>query len=44
MLRRRYGPLPSWVSPKLQQAAPDQLERWADRLFDVDSLEKALEE
>src|SRR5690606_15480228 len=30
-LQRRFGDLPSWVSARLNEAEPEQLERWAER-------------
>ncbi len=39
LLRRRFGELPAWVTPRLQQASPEQLERWAERLLEADDLE-----
>src|SRR5690554_4371571 len=42
-LRRRFGELPSWVTAKLSHAEPEQLERWAERLFEVESLESLFE-
>jgi len=38
LLQRRFGPLPDWVIPRLAAAAPAQLEDWAERLLDADSL------
>lgn len=37
-LRKRFGELPDWVSTRLQQATPEQLEHWGERLLEVDSL------
>jgi predicted transposase YdaD len=37
-LGKRFGELPEWVWPRLQQAQPEQLERWGERLLDADSL------
>jgi len=38
-LGRRFGPLPEWVEARLSQATTDQLEHWADRILDADSLD-----
>lgn len=38
-LRRRFGELPGWVTVRLQEASPEQLDQWADRLLEVDSLD-----
>jgi len=37
-LKRRFGPLPDWVAPRLAAASPAQLEQWADRLLEAESL------
>lgn len=39
-LAKRFGPLPAWASEKLQQANREQLDVWADRIFDAESLEQ----
>ncbi|MBK8971584.1 MAG: DUF4351 domain-containing protein [Hahellaceae bacterium] len=39
-LTKRFGSLPDWATEKLQQANREQLEVWADRIFDADSLEQ----
>lgn len=38
LLQRRFGPLPDWVAPRLAAASPAQLEYWAERLLEADSL------
>jgi hypothetical protein len=38
MLRQRFGELPDWVWPRLQQADTAQLERWGERVLNADSL------
>lgn len=43
-LARRFGPLPDWVEAKLAQASTDQLELWADRILDAESLEAVFRE
>lgn len=40
LLRKRFGELPEWVPTRLQQANPEQLERWGERLLGVDSLDR----
>ena len=42
-LQRRFGELPSWVTARLRDAAPEQLERWAERLLEVDTLQSLFE-
>ena len=37
-LQRRFGELPDWVPARLSNAEPEQLERWAERLLEVESL------
>ncbi|MBM0107116.1 Rpn family recombination-promoting nuclease/putative transposase [Steroidobacter sp. S1-65] len=43
-LRRRFGELPVWVQPRLQQAPSEQLERWGERLLEVDTLDALFED
>ena len=43
-LTRRFGPLPDWAEAKLTQASTDQLEHWADRILDAESLETVFSE
>ncbi|HET8696413.1 MAG TPA: Rpn family recombination-promoting nuclease/putative transposase [Gammaproteobacteria bacterium] len=42
LLRRRFGELPEWVESRLRAASPEQLERWAERLLDAQSLDVLL--
>ncbi|WP_101676407.1 Rpn family recombination-promoting nuclease/putative transposase, partial [Alloalcanivorax mobilis] len=39
-LSRRFGPLPSDMEQRLEQAPLDQLESWIDRFYDAGSLEQ----
>jgi len=39
-LQKRFGELPAWVPPRVEQAPPAQLESWGERLFDVRSLDE----
>jgi hypothetical protein len=39
-LARRFGPLPAWAEARLQSARRDQLELWAERIFDAENLEQ----
>lgn len=41
-LRRRFGELPEWALERLHQAGPEQLENWAERIFDADDLAQLL--
>jgi hypothetical protein len=34
-LRRRFGELPAWAVARLSQADAEQLEAWAERIFDA---------
>ena len=38
-LTRRFGPLPEWAEARLTEAELTQLEAWADRVLDADTLE-----
>jgi hypothetical protein len=35
--------LPDWVEQRIQQAPPEQLETWAERLLDAESLPAVFE-
>ena len=39
LLTRRFGPLPEWVAPRVQQASATQLDTWLDRVLDAPTLE-----
>src|SRR5690606_13863140 len=39
LLSRRFGALPDWVEPRLQQASTDTLTQWSERILFADSLE-----
>jgi predicted transposase YdaD len=41
-LNLRFGTLPDWADQQLNQATTDQLEAWALRILDADSLEAVL--
>jgi hypothetical protein len=38
-LTRRLGPLPAWAEQRLEQASPQELEGWAERVLEVQRLE-----
>ena len=38
LLRRRFGALPRWASARPLQADAEQLEAWAERIFDANNL------
>jgi hypothetical protein len=43
LLRQRFGHVPDWVLSRLQQAPAEQLETWAERLLEVESVEALIE-
>ena len=40
LLTRRFGELPAWTEAKLQEAVPEQLEDWSERVLDAGTLEE----
>ena len=44
LLTRRFGPLPDWGRDQLVGATLDQLNRWADRTLEADSIQAVLAE
>ena len=38
-IARRFESVPAWAEHRLQQASPGELELWAERIIDVESLE-----
>ncbi|TBV14575.1 transposase [Stutzerimonas kirkiae] len=42
LLGNRFGPLPAWASERLDQASVEQVNQWAERLFEVQNLEELL--
>ncbi len=40
LLNKRFGPLPEWARKKLQHASREQLDNWAEQIFDAESLEQ----
>ena len=43
LLVRRYGPLPSWVDQRLEQASENDLEVWAERVLECEKLEEVFD-
>jgi hypothetical protein len=43
-LTRRFGTLPDWGQERLAQATVDQLDRWAERVLEADSIKEVLAE
>lgn len=43
LLNLKFGPLSSTALERIQAAAPEQLERWTDRVLTAHSLEDVLE-
>lgn len=39
LLNKRFGPLPAWVEDKLGHALTDQLDIWAEKILDAQTLE-----
>jgi hypothetical protein len=39
LLTRRFGSLPAWAEQRLEQASPQELEGWADRVLEAQQLE-----
>jgi hypothetical protein len=44
LLTRRFGTLPDWRREQLASASIDQLDQWADRVLDADSIQAVLGE
>ena len=44
LLTRRFGTLPDWGQERLAQATVDQLDRWAERVLEADSIQAVLAE
>jgi hypothetical protein len=44
LLTHRFGPLPNWGRDQLAGATLDQLNRWAERALEVDSIQAVLAE
>ncbi len=41
-LKKRFGELPHWATEKLQTASVEQIETWAENIFEAKSLDEAL--
>ena len=39
MIRKRFGSVPAWAAEKLEQATTAQLEQYAERLLDAETVE-----
>ncbi len=42
-LTRRFGELPDWAETRLQEAPPEQLELWGERLLEASRLVEVFE-
>ena len=42
LLRKRFGPLPSWAKSRIQSASVQTIEAWSLRLDEVASLDQLL--
>ena len=40
LLTHRFGPLPDEVHQRLEQATAEEIDTWAGRILDADSLEQ----
>ena len=40
LLTRRFEQLPAWAEERLENASRDEIEHWADRVIDAESLEQ----
>jgi hypothetical protein len=40
LLTKRFGPLPEWAEQRLEQASPQELEAWAERVLEAPRLEE----
>lgn len=40
---QRFGELPDWAETRLQEAPPEQLELWSERLLEAGRLEEVFE-
>jgi hypothetical protein len=38
----RFGPLPEWAMQRLGAASPEQLDRWAERVLEAESIQGVL--
>ena len=43
LLRQRFGEVPEWAVARLRAAAPAQVETWALRVLEAESLEQVFE-
>ena len=43
LLRQRFGEVPEWAAAQLREAAPAQVETWALRVLEAESLEEVFE-
>jgi len=41
-LTRRFGPLPKWAQTRVSKAKSEQLEKWADAIFDASNLTEVI--
>lgn len=44
LIRQKFGEMPDWATTRLQSATREQLEIWADRLLEAESLEGLLQD
>jgi hypothetical protein len=41
-LTRRFGPIPAWAKEQLASATDAQLDSWAERILDAETIQKVL--
>jgi hypothetical protein len=39
-LARRFGATPPWVTARLEQASPEDIDLWAERILEAGSLDE----
>ena len=44
ILTHRFGPLPDWATQQLSSASPEQLDRWAERVLEAETIQGVLAE
>jgi hypothetical protein len=42
LLTRRFGPLPAWAKEQLTSATDAQLDSWAERILDAETMQEVL--
>ena len=42
LLTTKFGPLPRWAEVRVAEARPNQVQRWAKKILDKDTLEAVI--